>query len=148
MSLFLSDTDIYHQLTFFCILVNPKEILKIYQIEHKIFPNYQDEWYVYHRDLSRYVSDHHICNMINNSWTYVTLKIYSLSDYKLSNPVHATCLNRTLNKRQCCINLSLNKIPIQTILVNLTCKNWTLRLFWTQKLLRRMRDLDSAILCW
>ena len=37
--------------------LNVKEILKIYLIEQKIYPNYQDEWYVYHSDLSHYVSD-------------------------------------------------------------------------------------------
>jgi len=39
--------------------LNVKEILKIhvYSIEQKIYPNHQDEWYVYHSDLSRYVSD-------------------------------------------------------------------------------------------
>jgi hypothetical protein len=45
--------------------IKQTNILKIYQIEHKIYPNHQDEWYmlyVYHRDLSRYVSDHHIYN--------------------------------------------------------------------------------------
>jgi hypothetical protein len=26
-------------------------------IEHKIYSNHQDEWYVYHSDLSWYVSD-------------------------------------------------------------------------------------------
>jgi len=34
-----------------------KEILKIYLIEHKIYPYHQDERYVYHGDLSCYVSD-------------------------------------------------------------------------------------------
>jgi hypothetical protein len=40
--------------------IKQANILKIYQIKHKIYPNHQDEWYVYHRDLSRYVSDPHI----------------------------------------------------------------------------------------
>jgi hypothetical protein len=60
ISLFLRDTDtknVYHQLTFFCILVNPKEMLKIYRIEHKIYPNHQDEWSVYHMIVSRCVYD-------------------------------------------------------------------------------------------
>ena len=32
-------------------------MLKIYLIEQKIYPNHQEEWYVYHSDLSWYVSD-------------------------------------------------------------------------------------------
>jgi hypothetical protein len=31
--------------------------LKIYFIKQKIYSNHQDEWYVYHSDLSCYVSD-------------------------------------------------------------------------------------------
>ena len=31
---------------------NVKEILEIYLIEQKIFSNHDDEWYVYHSDLS------------------------------------------------------------------------------------------------
>jgi hypothetical protein len=38
-------------------ILNVKEILKIYLIEQKIYPNHQDEWYIYHNDLSCYVSD-------------------------------------------------------------------------------------------
>jgi hypothetical protein len=68
----LSDTDIFFGLfnlfiylfwyTFWVIVSNTlyvKEILKIYLIEQKIhvYPNHQDEWYVYHSDWSRYVSD-------------------------------------------------------------------------------------------
>jgi hypothetical protein len=41
-----------------------KEFLKIYLIEQKIYPNHQDEWYVYHSDLLRYVSD---CTVTVNS---------------------------------------------------------------------------------
>jgi hypothetical protein len=37
--------------------LNTKEILKIYLIEQKIYPNHQDEWYVYQSDLSCHVSD-------------------------------------------------------------------------------------------
>ena len=37
--------------------LNVKEILKIYLNKQKIYPNHQDEWYVYHSDLSWYVSD-------------------------------------------------------------------------------------------
>jgi hypothetical protein len=37
--------------------LNVKEIVKIYLIEQKIYPNHRDEWYVYHSDLSCYVSD-------------------------------------------------------------------------------------------
>jgi hypothetical protein len=33
------------------------DILKMYVIEQKIYPNHLDEWYVYHSDLLRYVSD-------------------------------------------------------------------------------------------
>ena len=50
--------------------LNVKEILKIYLIEQKIYPNHQDEWYVYHSDLSRYVSD---CTVV---LLYTTLTIY------------------------------------------------------------------------
>jgi hypothetical protein len=37
--------------------LNVDEILKIYLIEQKIYPYHQDEWYVYHSDLSHHVSD-------------------------------------------------------------------------------------------
>jgi hypothetical protein len=67
----LSDTDrSFHLLNLFTYFdmpfrwyisvsntLNVKEMLKIYLIEQKIYLNHQDEWYVYHSDLSRYVSD-------------------------------------------------------------------------------------------
>jgi hypothetical protein len=34
-----------------------KEITKIYLIEQKIYPNHENEWYVYHSDLLWYVPD-------------------------------------------------------------------------------------------
>ena len=49
--------------SFLCILIiasstlNTKEILKLYSIEQKIYPYLQEEWYVYHSDLSWYVPD-------------------------------------------------------------------------------------------
>jgi len=39
------------------VTLNEKEILKISFIEHTIYPNHQDEWYVHHSDSSCYVSD-------------------------------------------------------------------------------------------
>jgi hypothetical protein len=50
-----------------------KEILKIYLIEQKICPNHQDEWYVYHSDLSRYVSDCIVHIYINNNMFLTSL---------------------------------------------------------------------------
>ena len=44
--------------------LNVKEILKIYLIEQKIYPNHQDEWYIYHSALSRYVSDCTVCLIV------------------------------------------------------------------------------------
>ena len=38
--------------------------MKIYLIEKKIYPNHQDEWYVYHSDLSHHVSD---CTVVLSS---------------------------------------------------------------------------------
>ena len=47
--------------------LNVKEILKIYLIEQKIYPNHQDEWYAYHSDLSCHVSECtvHVCSLLN-----------------------------------------------------------------------------------
>jgi 5-methylthioribose kinase len=65
----LSDTDIsfglfdifiYLDYAFLVIVSNTlkvKEILRIYLIEQKIYPNHRDELYVYHSDLSRYISE-------------------------------------------------------------------------------------------
>ena len=46
------------------VIVSVQEILKIYIIEQKIYPNHQDEWYIDHSDLSWYVSD---------DWLYCTI---------------------------------------------------------------------------
>ena len=44
--------------------LNVKEILKIYFIEQKIYPNHQDEQHVdYYSDLSWYVSDCTVCDV-------------------------------------------------------------------------------------
>ena len=58
--------------------LNEKEILKIYLIGQKIYPNHLDEWYVYHSDLSRYVSDCtvHLCYSIKLMKLFITLSCH------------------------------------------------------------------------
>jgi len=55
-------------------MLNVKEILKIYLIEQRIYPNHQDEGYIYHSDLSWYVSD---CTVHSNKGIIVFIVNWS-----------------------------------------------------------------------
>ena len=54
-----------------------------------------------------------------------------------------TCLNRTLNKPESCINRTLHDVPMQEIFLNLTCIYPTPVLLQTQKVQFRQDSLYS-----
>ena len=53
--------------------------MKIYLIEQKIYPNHQDEWYIYHSDLSRYVSDCAVLGTHTGPW--MVLSVYNKEEW-------------------------------------------------------------------
>ena len=56
---------------------------------------------------------------------YLTLKIIVNACYSFFFKCQCseTCLNHTMNKPKCCINQTLNKVPMQETFVNWTCIN-------------------------